>query len=124
MFVDDEGYVLQTLKNIFRREFTNYHKEFAQGSTEALGILNQLKNAHDEEMVVFSDWLMPDMKGDELLKQIHSQYPHSTNFLLSGMIGTEITPEVMKEGGINRVLQKPWDNQQLKHILKEVLQNP
>ncbi len=123
LFVDDEEYVLQTLKNIFRRSFPNYHKAFANKAEEALEILNSFDDSEIEEIVVFSDWLMPGMTGTELLIAIHEKYPQSVNFLLSGMIGTDLTKDEVQRAGIKKILIKPWSNQNLMEILGDTLKH-
>ncbi|MFY0685613.1 MAG: response regulator [Cyclobacteriaceae bacterium] len=121
LFVDDEYYVLQTLKAIFRRDFRNYQLEFAQSGIEAMEVLEMYEDDELKELVVFSDWLMPGVKGDELCIQIHQKYPQSVNFLLSGMINKEPTQEVFQQGGVKQVIQKPWDNETLMEILNQTL---
>jgi CheY-like chemotaxis protein len=121
LFVDDEYYILQTLKAIFRRHFQSYLFEFAQNGEEALEILGEIEIQSHHKLVVFTDWLMPGMKGDELLIQIQNKYPQSVNFLLSGMINKTPSNDVFKRGNIQQVIQKPWNNDELLEILASTL---
>ena len=68
--VDDEKIVLDSLNSQLTRNFgKNFNYEFAESAKEALEIIEELHKADDEMIyVVISDWLMPGMKGDELLE--------------------------------------------------------
>jgi response regulator RpfG family c-di-GMP phosphodiesterase len=119
LFVDDEYYLLSTLKAIVKTEFRRYNIQFAENGDEALELLKSLEPF--EKLVVFSDWQMPGMKGDELLIEIHQRYPQSINYLLSGMITKEPEEDTFERGGIVKVLFKPWNNKELLDILRNTL---
>ncbi len=119
LFVDDEYYLLSTLKAIVKTEFRRYNIQFAENGDEALQLLKTLEPF--EKLVVFSDWHMPGMKGDELLIEIHTRYPQSINYLLSGMITKEPEEDTFERGGIVKVLFKPWNNKELLEILRNTL---
>ena len=119
LFVDDEFYLLSTLKAIVKSRFRGYQIFFAEGAEEALELLDSFKSI--EKLLVFSDWHMPVMKGDELLIKIHRKYPHSINYLLSGMITKNPDKEAFESGAIQRVLRKPWINDELLKIIEDSL---
>ncbi len=119
LFVDDEYYLLSTLKAIVKTEFRRYNIQFAENGDEALDLLKSLEPI--DRLMVFSDWQMPGMKGDELLIKIHERYPQSVNYLLSGMITKEPEEDTFERGGIVKVLFKPWNNQELLNIMRETL---
>ncbi len=121
LFVDEEYYVLETLRKIFRREFDDYRMEFAQSGEEALELLAEMDEDQLAELIVFSDWHMPTMLGDELLSKIHDKYPHSINFLLSGVVNQDQIREISQNPGITRVLEKPWENHNLVRILNDII---
>jgi response regulator RpfG family c-di-GMP phosphodiesterase len=121
LFVDDEYYIVQTLKSIFRRAFFDYKIEYVLSGEEALKLLEASPESALDHLVVFSDWLMPGIKGDDLLIEIHRKYPHSIGFLLSGMIDKEPNPDAFETGAIKKVIQKPWDNQNLIDELNLIL---
>lgn len=123
LFVDDEYYMLQTYKAIFRRDFREYVMLFAQSGREALDALSQYDPGGIKRLVVLSDWLMPGMKGDVLLKEIHQKFPMSVGFLLSGMINKEPDKEVFEQANIKKVIIKPWDNEHLKGLIIDTLKN-
>ena len=121
LFVDDEYYVLQTLKAILRRDFTDYHLLFAQNGEEALELLESMQETELSRLLVFSDWLMPGMKGDELLLKVAEKYPQSINFLLSGMINREPPADIVSKARIQKIIEKPWENKDLIQLIKEML---
>ncbi|MFT4737729.1 MAG: response regulator RpfG family c-di-GMP phosphodiesterase [Cyclobacteriaceae bacterium] len=121
LFVDDEYYILQTLKAILRRDFLDYHLLFAQKADDAFELLDQLEEREMTTLLVLSDWLMPGLKGDEFLVQIALKYPQSKNFLLSGMINKEPAADIFERAKILQIIQKPWDNQTLIELLKKHL---
>jgi response regulator RpfG family c-di-GMP phosphodiesterase len=121
LFVDDEYYILQTLKAILRRDFADYQLLFAQNGEEALSLLDSLDEVEVRQLLVFSDWLMPGMKGDELLLQVAEKYPQSKNFLLSGMINREPPENIFNRAKILKIIEKPWENAELITIIKDTL---
>ena len=40
-------------------------------------------------IIIVSDWLMPGMKGDEFLIQVHQKFPHIVKVLLTGQADSE-----------------------------------
>ena len=121
LFVDDEYYVLQTLKAILRRDFTEYRLLFAQNGKDALELLIDCPAEELNQLIVFTDWLMPGLKGDELLLQIAEKYPQSINYLLSGMINREPAKDIFEKARIRQIIQKPWDNNELVNLIQESL---
>lgn len=119
--VDDEPYILVTLKSLFRRSFKSHHLEFAENANDALDILKDYTGPEHglENIIILSDWKMPGMRGDEFLKMSKQIFPEASRFLLSGMITKEFTDEVYEEAGIRKIISKPWDNDQL---LEEIAQ--
>ncbi len=83
--VDDEQTVLDSLKIELKRTFCDqYLIETAESSEEALELVKQLIDDNYELPVVISDYIMPDMKGDELLTRIHAISPATAKVMLTG----------------------------------------
>ncbi len=119
--VDDEPYILQTMKAMFRRDFKDYYLEFATSGDEALGILQNYLDKEINVSVIISDFLMPGMKGDEFLSKANKLSPGSAKFLLSGMINKETTDGLIEEAGITKVIHKPWENKELLDDVKKAV---
>ncbi len=118
--VDDEPYILVTLKSLLRRAFKDFHLEFAENANEGLEILEDYQDQNLEKTIILSDWKMPGLRGDEFLKKTKDLVPEASRFLLSGMITKEFTGDIYEEAGINKIISKPWDNDQLLEVIMEV----
>ena len=82
--VDDEKTVLRSLKAELQEAVGNdYIIEIAEGGQEALELIEELLEDGDEIPLIISDHIMPDMKGDELLKQAHIILPKSIKIMLT-----------------------------------------
>jgi len=75
--VDDEKTVLTSLKTQIKKQFGNHYTyEIAESADEAWEVIEELKEDGVEVMVIVTDWLMPRVKGDEFLIQVHDKYPN------------------------------------------------
>ncbi len=120
--VDDEKIVLDSLNSQLTRNFGNsFNYEFAESAEEALEIIEELKNEDDEVIyVVISDWLMPGMKGDELLERVRSKVKNVKTILLTGHVDSVVIRaiEQKNDGGI-RCIYKPWNEKELISLINE-----
>ena len=116
--VDDEKAVLDTLRAMLRRAFTGYYLEFAESGEEALELLDEYKSETIGKLVVLTDWLMPGMKGDEFLVQVHKKYPSALKIILSGLIDQSGMQRAKKEANLYDIVSKPWDGEQLIALIK------
>ncbi|MBI3259811.1 MAG: response regulator [Ignavibacteriae bacterium] len=109
--VDDEKIVLDSLNSQLIRNFGNeFNYEFAESAEEALQIVDDLRVEADEIIyVVISDWLMPGMKGDELLEEVRKKVKNVKTILLTGHIDSSIVKSIKdsKKNGI-KCIYKPW----------------
>lgn len=114
--VDDEKIVLDSLNSQLTRNFgAKYNYEFAESGEEALEIIDDISSS-DKEMIVviISDWLMPGMKGDELLVKARQKAKGAKTILLTGHVDHELLTEIEKNSnGIFQTLYKPWNEQKL-----------
>lgn len=119
--VDDEKIVLDSLNSQLSRNFgNNFNYEFAESAKEALEIIEDLRR-DDEEMiyVVISDWLMPGMKGDELLEEIRKKVENVKTILLTGHIDNNVIKEIAKNNKGIKVIHKPWNEKDLVELIKD-----
>ena len=122
LVVDDEPMVLESLSEELQRNFgQDYQIEAAESAEEALEIIEELHAEYIEVAVVVSDHLMPGMKGDELLIEIHSQYPNILKIMLTGQAGVEAVGNVVNLANLYRYIAKPWDSTDLSLTVKEAL---
>ena len=121
--VDDEIVVLNSLKIQLINEFSNdYLYELAESADEALEILEELQEEEGiDTVVIVSDWLMPGLKGDEFLIQVHQKYPDIIKIMLTGQADEEAIERAKKEANLHCCLHKPWDGKELIEIIKSGL---
>lgn len=112
--VDDDHIILGSLKIQLMQEFNEeFIIETAESGDEALEILDFLTERNINTLVVITDWLMPEMKGDELLVEINKQFPKVAKIMLSGQAEDEAIQNAFQEGNMQFFLSKPWDKKDL-----------
>ena len=120
--VDDERVVLVSLRDqLIQHLGNNYDIELAQSSQEALEIFAELKEEDIEIPLIISDQIMPGMKGDELLIQIHTHYPKTLKILLTGQTSVEAVANAVNFANLYRYIAKPWDFTDLNLTVTEAL---
>jgi len=112
--VDDEKIVLTSLKSQIKKHFGNrYIYEFAESANETWEVIEDLHDDGIEILVIVSDWLMPETKGDELLIEIHKKFPNIVTVLLTGHANQEAITRCKEQANLHRCLFKPWTEQEL-----------
>jgi serine phosphatase RsbU (regulator of sigma subunit) len=117
MIVDDEELVLQSLTSFLSLE-TDWEVLTFQSPKEALKELN--KRSVD---IVVSDFLMPEMNGLGFLKEVKKLHPDVPRILLTGYADKENAISAINQVGLYQYIEKPWDNQNIKLIIRNGLQN-
>lgn len=109
LLVDDEPMVLEGLAEELLRNFgQDCQIEAAESGEEALEILEEVQGEGIEIAVVISDQLMPGIKGDELLSQIHLQYPDILKIMLTGQAEADAVGNAVNSANLYRYIAKPW----------------
>lgn len=106
LLVDDELSVLRSLQRLFRP--AGYRILMAQSGSEALALMAQ-QPVH----VVLSDFRMPKMTGDKLLREVKQRYPGTVRVILSGFADMNAVMAALNDGAVYKFLVKPWDNAEL-----------
>jgi adenylate cyclase len=120
--VDDERTVLRSLKAELQEAVGNdYIIEIAEGGEEALELIEELLEDGDEVILIISDHLMPDMKGDELLKQAHIVLPKTIKIMLTGQSDIGAIANAINSANLYRYITKPWQSEDLKLTVREAL---
>lgn len=117
MIVDDEEMILESLSSFLSFE-TDYELITYQSPREALKILNS-----KPVDLVISDFLMPEMNGLQFLKEVKKVYPDVPRIILTGYADKENAINAINEVGLFQYIEKPWDNENLKLIIRNGLQN-
>lgn len=115
LFVDDEEYVLRSLKRICRNE--DFQVLTAGSGSEALKLLE-----NESVDLIVSDLRMPGMDGSELLATVSEIYPDIPRVLLSGNADLPSVIKTVNEGQLAYYFQKPWDDDAVRLTLRTLLQ--
>lgn len=120
--VDDELVILKSLEIELQSAFGDYYLyEFAESADEALEIIDELDEEEVQILIIVSDWLMPGMKGDEFLIQVHKKYPKIVKLMLTGQADEEAVERAKQYANLYRYIPKPWNNQELIEIIRSAL---
>jgi len=114
LFVDDEQNILETLKRFMRN--SQYQCFYANSGKVALDILEQ-----EIIDVVVSDMKMPEMTGEQLLREISKTYPETIRIVLSGFSEDELVMAAINEGHIWGFIHKPWNNNELSQAIDQAV---
>lgn len=112
--VDDEKIVLNSLKEQLKgRIGKDFNIEVAESGEDALEILEELLKDNIKVPLVISDYIMPGMKGDELLSRIHQLHPESMKILLTGQATLDGVTNIINRANLYRYISKPWEMEDL-----------
>lgn len=120
--VDDEKMLL----SILHEQLTNwlgkhYTVEKALGGEEALEIFDECAEEGVDVSVVISDYIMPNMKGDELLEKVKRRDPRIKTIMLTGYSSLDGIVSAINKAGLYRYITKPWDNRDLMLTIVEAV---
>lgn len=122
--VDDEPTVLESLKIELKRVLDDSCLiETAEGGEEALELLDELQQEEYDVALVLVDYIMPDIKGDELLREIHTRSPHTLNIMISGQADLEAVGNAIRDARLFRYIAKPWAPDDLRSSVIEAIQS-
>ncbi|PSF39560.1 diguanylate cyclase response regulator [Aphanothece hegewaldii CCALA 016] len=120
--IDDEATVINSLKIELKKAIgEDCIIETAEGGKDAIELVNDLLAEGSEVAVVLSDYIMPDLKGDEVLTQIHSMSPNTLTIMLTGQADLEAVSKAIKSAKLYRYLPKPWQAEDLKLTVVEAV---
>nr|WP_297401174.1 HD domain-containing phosphohydrolase [uncultured Marinobacter sp.] len=114
LLVDDEENILRSLQRVLRKE--PYELTTATSGDQAIGLMK--KQSFD---LVISDARMPGMDGPTLLATIKKKDPECIRILLTGYADIDSTVKAINDGQIYRYISKPWDDDELRLILRQAL---
>lgn len=122
--VDDQKVILDSLKEQLRRNLREiYELETAESGEEALEILEELQEEGVEVALLISDQIMPGIKGDELLIEVHQLYPQIIKIMLTGQADAQAVGNAVNKANLYRYLDKPWKETDLILTVKEALRS-
>ncbi|CAN5352028.1 sigma-54 dependent transcriptional regulator [soil metagenome] len=114
LIVDDEQSYRQLLSLVFEQQGNNIRT--AMNGRQALELL-----AAEPADVIISDVKMPDMDGIEMLRAVRETLPDLGVILMTAFASVETAREAFKLGA-DDFIQKPFDVEELKLIVKKTLE--
>ncbi len=121
--VDDEAIILLSLTEELQGYFgQGYAYESAMNAAEALEIIDEAEAEGDCIAVILSDWLMPGMRGDELLMKLGQRPATIPSIMLSGHADEAALEEIKAKAKLSGYLRKPWDGTELERIVRNCLE--
>ena len=122
--VDDEKIVLESLRSELEGKFADpYVLEFAESGDEALEVIVDLVADGDRLALIVTDYLMPGLKGDEILTKIYSKHPDSRQIMLTGQASLEGITNAINNAKLYRYISKPWEKSDLFLTIKEAIKS-
>lgn len=120
--IDDEKIILDSIKSQLRGELGDeYNVEIAENAEEGLEVIQEMVEDGVSVLIIVSDWLMPGMKGDEFLINVHKMYPEIVKVMLTGQVEEEAVDRAYKHANLYKVIRKPWDRDDLISTIKNGL---
>ncbi len=111
LIVDDEEAILETMTFTF---MDLYEVLTTSDPTKAMSILEE----NQPISVVITDQRMPGMTGVELLKEVYERFPETVRIILTGFADSEATIKAINDGHIYGYINKPWEPDELKTIVR------
>ena len=129
--IDDEPATLESLKAELRRVLgDNCSIETSAGGAEAVELL-AAERGECEVALVLADYIVPDVKGDKLFKQIHQQplagnskrLLHSLKIILTEQADMAALGNAIHHAKLHRYITRNWNSEDLKFIVLESIRN-
>jgi YesN/AraC family two-component response regulator len=114
LVVDDDSEFRQEMCECLH----NYRVIEAANGLEALKILKK-PNAID---LVILDFVMPQMTGTEVLRQIKTNYPHLSVIMLTGQSSKDVAIEALK-GRADDYVEKPFEVERFLSTIQKILES-
>lgn len=111
--VDDDPTVLTALRALLGKLGQEFSVEIAESGDEALEIEADLRAQGQSLAVVISDFIMPGMRGDELLVRLHQRSPATIKIMLTGQSAFDGVKRAINQANLYRFLEKPFNNDDL-----------
>jgi two-component system, response regulator PhcR len=115
LFVDDEAHACKWFARLFADEFSIIT---AVSVDEALQALRE----HGPDVAVLvTDYRMPVKNGLELLSAVQRDHRHVVRLLATAYAEKDVAVAAINQGRVMQILEKPFDEAQVRAILREAL---
>jgi CheY-like chemotaxis protein len=121
--VDDEYIVLLSLRDQITKHFGDrYRYEVAESADEAWEVIEEIHLDGVRLLCIVSDWLMPGMRGDEFLIQVHQRFPDIVTVMLTGHADEAAIERARQKANLFACITKPWSEENLIEVIKSGLE--
>lgn len=121
--VDDESIVLFSLRDQINKHFGDkYRCEIAESADEAWEIIEEFELDRIKILIIVSDWLMPNIRGDDFLIKVHNHFPHIITVMLTGHADQSAIARARDKANLFALIYKPWDESTLIRTIKSGLE--
>jgi DNA-binding NtrC family response regulator len=122
--VDDDPSVLQALRSLLEKTMGGQAEvEVAECGDDALDICSDLEDEGRPVSIVISDYIMPNMRGDDLLIKLHERSPKMIKIMLTGQSDLTGVRRVINKASLYRFLEKPFNNADLVLTAKSAVES-
>ncbi|MEK6531116.1 MAG: HD domain-containing phosphohydrolase [Deltaproteobacteria bacterium] len=111
LFVDDERNILNSMQRVFRKE--GYNVLTAESGAQGLEAIRDKRVS-----LVVSDHRMPLMDGVEFLSKVKDASPYTVRIILTGYADLKSIMAAVNSGEVFRYITKPWDDDELKAVVR------
>jgi diguanylate cyclase (GGDEF)-like protein len=120
--IDDDEMVTSALRTLLTNNFKEIQMiDIAQSADEAMEVLDEFEEDGVELKVVIVDYIMPNIRGDELLVKIHKRLPRTKKIMLTGQSDISGVKRAINDADLYRFIEKPWHNQDLLMTIKNAI---
>lgn len=114
LYLDDDKENLDGFRLTFKRD---YKILTTTSPKEALKLLEE-----QSIQLVIADQRMPEVSGAEFLARVVELYPDTMRILLTGYSDMDAIVEAINKGRIFHYLTKPWQYDEIKHVINNALE--
>ena len=116
LFVDDEPQACKWFARLFADEFSI----LTAGSADAA--LQMLHARGPDIAVLVTDYRMPVRNGLDLLATVQREHRHVVRLLATAYAEKDVAVAAINQGRVTRILEKPFDEMQVREALREALE--
>ncbi len=120
--VDDDRLILDCLKFQLEKHFSKeFFLEFAESGMEALDIIDELIEDEVELLLIISDYLIPKMDCEKLIRKVKKTLPSINVIMLTGQANSVVINELKNNNLLDQVINKPWNESELINSIKKFI---
>ena len=116
LLVDDEGDIVESLKELIERALPTVKVYPANSGQEALDLLKQRRFD-----LFITDYKMPGMNGLEFLRRAEAVEPDVPRILITAFPDLQIAIQAINEAEIDKFFTKPFDGQEVIEAIRHIL---